>query len=246
MKNNNANKRRKPKKPQPEEIGKYLRAEVSQSREESCQDAASRDVTLREKFDFVEVARSICPKFQIAEEMKPLLNNLVRWCLMLDGEYDPSKGLWLWGDIGTGKSTMLEIIREYCRIVRPPAHYRDTENPRDMRKKPWPYGFRISNMSYVTGAFAKDGYPGLDEYIVSIRQAFDEVGRECIPTGYYGNMENVFQYIIQRRYDLRKGDFTHVTSNLGPEQIGDTYGDHIYDRCIEMFNFVEMSGASWR
>ena len=207
---------------------------------------ASRDVTAKEKFDFLDVCKMICPSFQITDAMKPLLNDLVRWCLMLDGAYDPDKGLWLWGDIGTGKSTMLEIIREYCKIVRPAVCYRDSDEPRKMRKDAWPYGFRITNMSYVAGIFAKDGYPGIEKYITSCRQAFDEVGRESIPTGYFGNMENVFQYIIQRRYDIRHWDFTHVTSNLAPTQIAEVYGDHIYDRCFEMFNFVEMSGESWR
>ncbi len=165
---------------------------------------------------------------------------------MRQGNLDPAKGLWLWGDIGTGKSTMLEIIRSFCRGCRPPESYRNTGGYGRRRDEKWPYGFRITNASVVAGVFAKQGYPGIEEYITTCRQAFDEVGRECIPVGYFGNMENVFQYIIQRRYDLRDGDFTHVTSNLSPDQIGAVYGDHIYDRCIEMFNFVEMSGESWR
>lgn len=178
--------------------------------------------------------------------MKPLLNDITRWCLMLDGKYDPKKGLWLWGDIGTGKSTMLQIVEIYCKIMRKPARYRKTNYPRELRPDAWSYGFRITNASVVAGTFAKEGYPGIEEYIINCRQAFDEVGRECIPTGFFGNMENVFQYIFQRRYDLRFGDFTHVTSNLSPEQVGEVYGDHIYDRCFEMFNFVQMSGESWR
>ena len=180
--------------------------------------------------------------------MKPLLNDIVRWCLMVDGKYDPHKGLWLWGNIGTGKSTMLAIIELYCKYKRPLARYRDQNTPsqRGLSADKWRYGFRITNASFVAGAFAKEGYPGIEEYISYSRQAFDEVGRETIPTGFYGNMENVFQYILQRRYDLRFGDFTHVTSNLAPEQIADVYGDHIYDRCFEMFNFVQMSGESWR
>ena len=230
----------------PEQMDRFLQVAVSQSEEKSRRVAASRDVTLEEKLEFVAVAKLVCPKYQISDEMKPLLNDIVRWCLMLDGKYDPEKGLWLWGDIGTGKSTMLEIIREYCNRMRPPAHYRERDCPRKMRTDTWKYSFRITNASYVAGMFAKEGYPGIEEYISSCRQAFDEVGRECIPTGYFGNMENVFQYIFQRRYDLRHGDFTHVTSNLSPEQIGTVYGDHIYDRCFEMFNFVEMSGESWR
>lgn len=212
----------------------------------SHQTVDSRSVTRQEKLKFLEVCIAICPTFRIADSMKQLLNDLVRWCLMLDGKLDPDKGLWLWGDIGTGKSTMLEIIREYCRMVRRPVCYRETDDPRVMRKDPLAYSFRISNASYVAGMFAKEGYPGIEKYISTCRQAFDEVGRECIPTGFYGNMENVFQYIFQRRYDIRRGDFTHVTSNLAPEQIGEIYGDHIYDRCFEMFNFVQMSGESWR
>lgn len=178
--------------------------------------------------------------------MKPLLNDLLRWCLMLEGPLDPEKGLWLWGNVGTGKSTMLEIVRQYCRRVRPPVSYRDPDCPRMMRSDKLAYGFRISNMNYVTGEYARLGYPGLREYIDTCRQAFDEVGRENTQTGYFGNVENVFQYIIQRRYDLRHGDFTHVTTNLRPEEIGPLYGDHIYDRCREMFNFVEMPGATFR
>lgn len=178
--------------------------------------------------------------------MKPLLNDIVRWCLMLDGKHDPDKGLWIWGGIGTGKSTMLEIIREYCFVVRPPAYYRDADEPTEMRTTKWRYGFRTTNASYVAGMFAKDGYDGIETFIRSARQAFDEVGGETIPSGHYGCMENVFQYIFQRRYDIRRGSFTHVTTNLLPEQIADVYGDHIMDRCCEMFNFVEMSGESWR
>lgn len=206
----------------------------------------SKGTILQKKYEFLAVGRSICPKFKIRESMKPVLNDIFRWCMMLNGKLDPDKGLWLWGDIGTGKSTMLEIVREFCSQVRPPVCYRERDEPKTMRSSPWKYSFRITNASYVAGIFAKEGYPGIEEYITSCRQAFDEVGRECIPTGYYGNMENVFQYIFQRRYDIRHGDFTHVTSNLAPEQIGEIYGDHIYDRCFEMFNFVEMSGESWR
>lgn len=246
----NGKKRKKPMKfkTNPEQLGQTLRAAVYQSEAESHRVADSRDATPEEKREFVQVCRLICPRFQISEDMKPLLNDIHRWCLMLDGKHDPNKGLWLWGNIGTGKSTMLEIIREYCNRVRPHQRYRQSDSAavKQLRKDSWPYSFKITNASFVAGAFARDGYPGIEEYILACRQAFDEVGRECIPTGYYGNMENVFQYIFQRRYDIRHGDFTHVTSNLNPEQIGEVYGDHIYDRCHEMFNFVEMSGASWR
>lgn len=173
--------------------------------------------------------------FAVREEMKPTLNNLVSWAMMdPGGAYNPDKGLWLWGNIGTGKSTLLEVMRVFCGQVRP----RDPQGNR--------YGFRTTNAIEVCAAFQKSGYEGLDTYIDSRRQAFDELGSETIPTGYYGNTENVFQYLLQRRYDSRRSSFTHVTTNLSPDQIAPVYGARIYDRCKEMFNFVEMTGATFR
>lgn len=234
----------------PKTIGQILRAEeyrlgVGLSPSAALKDA-NRDASRDEKILFLRICYRVCPGFRITEPMKPLLNDIVRWCLMLKGKYDPDRGLWLWGDIGTGKSTMLEIIKQYCHMVRPPAHYRDEEAAGLMCRTARPYGFRTTNMSKIAGLYSKDGYSAIEQYITTCRQAFDEVGRECIPASHFGNMENVFQYIIQGRYDARRDDFTHVTSNLSPEQISAVYGEHIYDRCFEMFNFVEMSGESWR
>lgn len=222
---------------------------ASQSEDASCPHTASRDVTTSEKWAFMRACQQVCPNFTVVDGMRPMLNDIVRWCYALPGKHDPDKGLWLCGNIGTGKSTLLEILRTFCPSVRPWRRYRDSgsADARAISRDASPYGFRISNATRVTGDYAKNGYEGLDTYILNARQAFDEVGREGIPTSYFGNTENVFAYIIQRRYDLRDGDFTHVTSNLAPRQIAEVYGDHIYDRCCEMFNFVEMAGwRSWR
>lgn len=186
------------------------------------------------KHRFVEVAREVCPKYRVADEQKPVLNDIFNWCVMLKrGRFDPHKGLWIHGQIGSGKSTMLEIIRRFCGEVRPKVNGDK-------------YSFRTTNAIEVCGKFSKHGYEGLDEYINKRRQAFDEVGSESVPIGYYGTAENVFQYILQRRYDTRYDDFTHVTTNLTEDQISEFYGARIYDRCREMFNFVEMNGKTFR
>lgn len=196
---------------------------------------------------FAKIARGVCPGYVFRPDMKKLYTDILCWCLgMPDGPLDYDKGLWLWGDIGIGKTTLLSIIREFCRMVQPPRKYRDPDNPTGLRNDLLTYGFRTTNINVVAGVFAKSGYDGIEQYIRNCRQAFDEVGRESIPTGYFGTTENVFQYIIQRRYDLRHFDFTHVTTNLCPDEIASLYGEHVFDRCREMFNFVEMSGRTWR
>ena len=90
------------------------------------------------------------------------------------------------------------------------------------------------------------GYYALQTYITSSRQAFDELGSETIPTGRGGNFENVMQYVLQRRYDLRDNQFTHATTNLSLQQLSQVYSPRIYDRCKEMFNFVEIRGNTFR
>ena len=187
---------------------------------------------------FMQCAVAVCPGFIVREEMKPAYNDIVHWAVMdYDGNLDPDKGLLIWGDIGTGKSTMLEIIREFCYLVRPIV---------DGNR----YNFRINNVIDVCADYAEEsihgGYRGIRQYIDSPRVAFDELGSETVPTGRYGNFENVMQYIFQSRYDNRYHQFTHATTNFTIDQIQDVYGERIYDRFKEMFNFVALRGKTFR
>ena len=211
-------------------------------------DLSNPTTIVKLKIAFVNCAREICPQWQIREDQKDVIRDIFDWCVVANGKYNPNKGLWLYGNIGTGKSTMLKIIREFCKYVRPKYYCEEY-------RLNLPYTFRISNAIEVCGFFSKEGYAGIDTYIDAQIQAFDEIGSESVPTGYYGTAENVFQYILQRRYDKGFGRYqdTHVTSNLTPRdpmtgenQIVERYGERIWDRCREMFNFVPMMGATWR
>lgn len=190
----------------------------------------------RLKFRFVETARIICPQFRITAEQRHVIAAVFDWCLMRPGELDPAKGLWLHGDIGSGKTTLLRIVKKFC-------HDYGCRPGIDPGKR---YSFRISNAIEVCSEFSKGGYPAIQQYIDSRCQAFDEIGSESSPTGYYGTAENVFQYIFQQRYDKRHSGFTHVTTNHNVSGIADLYSPRIYDRCREMFNFVELNGTTFR
>ena len=217
-------------------------AEALREIREAAERRSSRIVDLSRiseyKALFVRCAKAMCPGFTIRDELKPAYNDIVHWAVMdYDGNLDPDKGLMLWGDIGTGKSTMLRIVREFCAIVRPPD-------------KIGRYYFRIDNVIDVCADYADEsingGYRGIRHYIDNPRQAFDELGSETVPTGRYGNFENVMQYIFLSRYDNRHYQFTHATTNLTVEQIKDVYDERIYDRFKEMFNFVALRGRTFR
>lgn len=163
-----------------------------------------------------------------------MVNDIFNWCCMLPGRLDNNKGLCLWGNIGTGKSTMLAIVKEFCMRLG------------IKRNNGYP-SFRISHAADdVSAAYEKKGIDGIEEFIKSDAQAFDEVGAESIPTGHYGTNCNVMQRIIQSRYDKRFTSLTHITTNLSKEGIVKAYGDRVWDRCKEMFNFVEFNGKTLR
>lgn len=193
----------------------------------------------RLKWTFMEVAAMRCPGFTITPELRSAVNDLFRWATLLPGPLDLDKGLWLWGDIGTGKTTMLQILREYCAAVRPCTQERGLSVPAI-------YWFEMVRADELCHAYAKEGYTSLRRYVESGRLAIDDVGQENRQVNHYGTPENVVQHILQGRYAARGYGFTHVTSNLSPEQIADAYGERVYDRCLQMFNFVEFRGYSFR
>lgn len=182
------------------------------------------------------IAKECCPAFTIQPENKAKIRQIYYWCIRHpEGKLNPDVGLWIWGNIGSGKSTLLQIIKEFCKAIG----RKDFEGNQ--------YSFRISNVENdVCAAYKAENTAGLQEYITSRRQAFDDLGCESIPALHFGNQLNVMQYILQARYDRRHTGFTHVTTNLDPNQIIEFYGERVYDRCLEMFNFVEISGTSNR
>lgn len=195
---------------------------------------SSNEMIRAYKKHFLTIYEKECGGYIIDKRNRDVIRNIFDYAIS-QGPLDHNKGLWLWGDIGTGKTTLLKVLRQFDSDIK------------GRNEGGYPIGgFGIHNTIEVCSKFAKHGMEGLDIYINSNNVAFDELGSEAPLTGFFGNQLNVMQYILQRRYDKRKYTTTHITTNLSPDQIGERYGDRIYDRCIEMFNFVELGGCSWR
>ena len=183
---------------------------------------------------FVRTAREICPGWEVVPQFRPALDAIMRWCLEAPGPLDPSKGLWLGGTNGTGKTTLLAVVKEYCRRI----------GRLDMKGNL--YGYRITNVAEVCKAYEREGGAGIATYIESPRQAFDELGVDPSATGHFGTPLNVMQHVFLARYDRRRDSFTHVTTNLDMDQVREIYGPKVYDRIKEMFNFIILTGKSLR
>ena len=155
------------------------------------------------------------------------------------GKLDTNKGLLLRGDIGTGKSTIMQILNRYWYFTRGKAKGR------------YPVGgFRIDSASFIANSFSMRGKDALELYTYNNGAprmiCFDELGREPTPAKYFGTELNVMQYIFQCRYELRHEAITHVTTNLTIKEIQTIYGAYIADRINEMFNVLDLNGASRR
>ena len=188
---------------------------------------------------FKACCKYVCPNFKIDDSNRNIMNQLFLYTEGRSEKLDSNKGLLLRGDIGTGKSTIMQILNRYSYFTRGKA------------KGGYPIGgFRIDSTSCIANGFSMRGKDALELYTYNNGTprmiCFDELGREPIPAKYFGTELNVMQYIFQCRYELRHEAITHVTTNLTIKEIQRIYGAYIADRINEMFNVLDLNGASRR
>lgn len=181
--------------------------------------------------------------FKITNGDRGLYNDIFQWCIRNpEGKLDIDKGLLLWGNIGVGKTTILKIVREFCRIpgIRPPKRIGISIGA--------PYSFAIKSVHEILSKY-QERPSSLDSYADCAYLAIDDIGAETKEVNRYGTIKNVIDELLQRRYDKFCADkefTTHLTANISKEKIKDHYSERTYDRCKEMFNFIEIRGNSWR
>ena len=192
---------------------------------------------------FLKAFHKVEPRFDPKLTDKDILNSLFAWVWKLD-EYnklklDYNKGFCFYGDLGLGKSMILQALRQYRNSIVA----RHESKKEDFRMK----GIWLKAASELANIFSVDGQPALIQYTSDdINLIIDELGREPRPAKYFGTELNVIQFVLQLRYDHRRDSVTHITTNLKLEDIAQYYGAYIADRCWEMFNFIEFQGASLR
>ena len=186
------------------------------------------------KRKYLKAALSVIPEFMIDGSNKQLVTDLFNYFNNIEGRYNLHKGLWLYGDIGTGKSSLMRVFSEY--------------------QKQSLNGFKIHICDGISNDYGRSG--NLDEYTYNqygyigkpVWMCFDELGRETIPANHFGTKLNVMQHILHIRYSLWQSQRlkTFVTTNCDPLQIETLYGDFIRDRVREMFNVILIEGKSRR
>ncbi|MGL5958354.1 MAG: ATP-binding protein [Phocaeicola sp.] len=190
--------------------------------------------------------RSASPDFVINERNKGLLAELYAWVWARlnrtkPGALDPSKGILFWGEVGTGKTTLLKGLQHYLATIN---------------KLIYGYAnsgicFEIRSAAEIALRYSSEGMNALNKWVDREQishLAIDEIGREEI-SKHFGTTCNTIQTVLQLRYEQRHKTLTLGSTNLNMDdsfQFKNLYGEFVLDRTKELFNVIEVGGDSRR
>lgn len=179
---------------------------------------------------FYDCIRYYCKGFVVDKNNQKVINDLFHWCIRdRNGALNPEKGLWIYGNIGTGKSTLMKAIILFVRKywLRDSG---ETVNP------------KCVNVPTFCGKYATDGFTVFE----SIPMGFDELGTEIAPTNHVGNKLNVVAHLMNTIYDNGSDIPKIVTTNNTLSDTLNLYGPRTVDRIAQLFNLVELKGVTRR
>lgn len=175
--------------------------------------------------------------FKVDSYNKQIIWNLCRYFVGDPrGPYNISKGIMLYGPVGTYKTSLMKFFKH---------------NQLN--------SFIVCHVNDVSMKFSKDGHESIQRYKGLIETAdvkenfgqkhigicFDDFGTE-VDKKYFGNESNVMAEIILCRHmeHERLRGKTHFTTNLNADAIQERYGDRVRSRLREMVNLVEFPDDS--
>jgi len=178
--------------------------------------------------------------FNLLSEDMPIIRKLFVYMihdknLILEEGLDPRKGIMLCGPIGTGKTSLMHLLRFLL---------------------PEPKSYMIKSCRDISFEFHNDGYDVIHRYSkksfmikpgakIPKTICFDDLGAEE-KLKHFGNECNVLSEILLSRYDLFISDglITHLTTNLNAAEIEKQYGKRVRSRLREMMNLIAFPDES--
>ena len=168
-------------------------------------------------------------KFIEDEATTEHINKAAKW--LTGGSRKP--GLFLYGAPGNGKTTMANAMRTLITLLYGgEPHYEDRKGV-------------VSISALELAAIAKEEQ---NSRLRNLKETellhIDDVGTEPASIKVWGNEVSPLVEILYSRYDAIL--YTVITSNLSDEDIMPRYGNRIYDRIREMFDFLSFDNKSYR
>lgn len=197
---------------------------------------------------FIESIQSIVSNYIVDQNSEKVINKISEFAtreekFINEESYSFQKGILLMGKVGCGKTVVFNGLVSLLKIFR--FYKKNSLNYEKLTADFFPAYL------FVEG-FSKKGYDIFSEgitirdrkkSIISDRLFIDDIGSENIVSN-YGNTTNVIGELILRRYDLQMKTF--ATTNLDRKSLKSFYGDRVYSRMNEMFNFIVVEGNDRR
>lgn len=173
--------------------------------------------------------------FQIDQYTKDILDQLLYY-FTDDARFkgDLNKGLYLFGNPGTGKSSMMRVLSKNS-------------------KQP----FAFKSCIDISRMYSNEGYPAIEKYMKMLNVdtlrnlGFNEIGWCFDDLGFeekgkhYGKETEVMTEILEKIYNNKfMIGKIHVTSNISGDEVEVRYGNRIRSRMREMFNLIQFNPNS--
>ena len=207
---------------------------------------ANNRISYEEALEAVKQIGKFCePNFQIDKANEFAYECALRWCINdpqmkcvdLNGQVipaDPQKGLYIYGNVGTGKSMLLDICRTFCKLYRISIKSAGAVYP--LAWKTW----RADDIcDEVAGS--GDLRPWKEEICLCIQ----DLGNEPQEVLYMGNRRRVLRSVLEARGDMFDR-LTFISSNLRPDKLTEFYGPRVSSRINQMCNFIFLGGQDRR
>jgi hypothetical protein len=183
------------------------------------------------------------PGFTINPYNNDLYGNLLRYFNGQPGMYDLKKGLIIYGGYGVGKSMAFSVMKLYMQSNQP----RENSNLFKSTSTDDIIEYYRSNQNLNFFGWNRDTQnPRLPGRPINLFIDEFTVDR---PERVYGvDIRSILINLMMLRYEvfIKQSKLTHLATNLNPGTIGDILNEKLADRFIEMFNFIELKGTSFR
>ena len=166
-----------------------------------------------------------------------VIKNFVMW-LVGDpvGKYDSRKSIYMWSDLGIGKSTIAMVGHVVMSFYKSKFNWEKRY-----------YDFRSMDELFMD-TYTQQSLAGIGA-LATGQWCLDELREEHLTYKHYGNDVHMINDILTVRHNLwkRDGSNTIITSNIPPKDLETALDDgRLYDRIKQQYTIIKLTGENKR